>query len=129
MELMRGGSNLATFDGTKPEDFWSWYEEFQSNISRAGLHEFPREVILALRTHTAKRPREVVVSYIERGIGSDAQRALDAIWNQLIERYGSDDVVASSLRNKLANFRNISCENDAGAIERMEDLHTLCLRI
>ena len=129
LEIMKGGGSMMKFDGSKPDQFWIWYEEFESNIIAAGLSAFPREVIIALRVHTELRPRDIVVSHIERGIGEDPAASLENIWKQLIKRYGSDDIVSNSLTKKLKDFKPIRHEDDAGATEQMEDLHTLCLRI
>ena len=121
VELMKGGDPHLKFDGTNPDDFWGWHDEITRKLSAAGFDIYPVDTIHALRVHTDKRPKELVSAYINAGI-DDPASVLDEIWRTLVSRYGSNDVVASSVTRKLETFRVISHEDDTGAMETMEDL-------
>ena len=63
LDIIKGGDHIMKFDGTNPEKFSTWYEEFECNMVAAGLNRYPREVIIALRRHTDKRPRKFFLSH------------------------------------------------------------------
>ena len=127
IELMKGNPHL-TFDGSNPEDFWGWHDELMDKFSAAGFDPYPREIIRALRVHTDKRPKQLVTAYINAGL-DDPASVLQEIWTEFRRRYGSNDIVASCITRKLDKIRNLSHEDDDGAIEVIEDLHALCLLI
>ena len=94
----------------------------------AGFDRYPRDTIHALRVHLDKRPREFVCAYINAGI-DDPEGVLREIWEGLVARYGSNDIVASCVLKKVEKFKPIMDDEDIRSIEAMEDLHALCLRI
>ena len=127
-DLVRGNNRYLTFDGTKPEEFWGWHDQLQSKLSAAGFEDYPADAIFVLISHTDKRPKDLITAYVNAGIDSPSE-TLAEIWENLIRKYGSNDIVACSIIKKLERFRPISNEEDESAIECMEDLHGICLHI
>ena len=102
VELMRGDPYLK-FDGLNPEDFWGWYDQLSSKLTAAGFDQFPRDTIHALRVHLEKRPRELVSAFINAGL-DDPEGVLQEIWEELISRYGANDIVAASVLKMINQF-------------------------
>ena len=127
-DLVRGNNRYLTFDGTKPEEFWGWHDQLQSKLSAAGFDDYPADAIYVLISHTDKRPKNLITAYVNGGIDSPSQ-ILAEIWENLVRKYGSSDIVASSIIKKLERFKSISNDEDDDAIESMEDLYGLCLHI
>ena len=127
-DLIRLHESSAKFDGKNPEEFWGWAERLWSRIIAAGLEEHPKEQVFILASHTSGAPHRLVNNRIQAGLDNPA-RTLEQIWESLQTFYGSNDIIAASVRKKIERLKKIERAEDSGAGSAMQDLHGLCLLV
>ena len=126
-DLIRLHESNAKFDGKNPEEFWGWAERLWSRIIAAGLEDHPKEQVFILSNHTSGAPHRLVNHRLQAGL-DDPATTLGQIWESLQTFYGSNDIIAASVRKRIDRLRKIG-EEDSGAGGALQDLHGLCLLV
>ena len=127
-DLIRVQESNVKFDGKNPEEFYSWSEQLWSRIVAAGLEHHPKEQIFILRSNTTGPPHRMISNWINSGL-DDPPTTLHKVWSHLQTFYGSNDIIAASVRKRIERLKKIGREEDSAASSAMQDLHGLCLLV
>ena len=97
-------SRISAFDD-KPESYVSWKSTFCAVMAEIGANPSEEIDLLVkwLGPESSRHARSLKISN-----ASDHKRALTKIWSRLEERYGSAEMIETSLKRKLTNFGKIT---------------------
>lgn len=112
---------FSNFDD-KVESYNSWKSSFQSIVAEIKVSKFEELELLVNRL--SGRSKEVATS-IRNANPGDADRAVKLIWERLDEMYGRPELIESSLRSQLENFRQIGSSENS----RLYDLLNILIKI
>ena len=106
------------YDGN-PSKFWAWYTEINGYIIESEAS--PTEIIYILKANTAKKPKELIETYLSAGL-INPSRILEKIWDEFKKRYGSNSVVTSHLLSQLRSFPKIKHPSQTDDLEKLLSL-------
>jgi hypothetical protein len=95
----------------------------------SSLHLDPLDELEIIEAHTAEgSPPHKVVQSFGSIVGTDPAAALQTVYAELKQRFGSDVEVASTLYQRLLNFPGITgYESDPTVAKRLRDFSDICL--
>ena len=114
-------NSIQKFDGTAYH-FWSWVEQIRSLLNSYPSPVEPVTVLGVLQANCINAPYETIKNFLSAA-GHPTQDLVSEVWNLLIERYGSPDMVAEQIMTKLKKPLTIT-ERASG--EKLRELHDLC---
>lgn len=97
-------SRLIKFNN-KPEFYPSWRDSFKSVMLE--LDAKPEEEIYFLIKYTSNSSQQQIIS-IKSANSHNPRRGLQRIWQRLEERFGSPELIETSLKTKLNSFPPIT---------------------
>lgn len=97
-------SRLIKFNN-KPEFYPSWRDSFKSVMLE--LDAKPEEEIYFLIKYTSNLSQQQIIS-IKPANSHNPRRGLQRIWQRLEERFGSPELIETSLKTKLNSFPPIT---------------------
>lgn len=100
--------------------YWAWINLIRNKIKDLNLDAI--DVITILEANTTGRPQKLVHDFLAAA-GPNSIAALQKIWTELHERFGSGQRIANGLRTKLDSFPIIQFMHQG---EKLQDLLDLC---
>ena len=124
--LKDGDFKSLCFKGD-PAKFRYWQREIHRRITEANITD-PQVILDILANNTASRPKQLIDQISSSG-NRTPHAALQAAWQLLEEKYGSEHQAADALLTEVRRFKPIREAKTDSEIHSLEDLHLLCTRI
>ena len=117
-----------TFDGSEPENYFSWLSSFYYSLQQAGCNNSPKDVLLFLKAHLKGEALNIFKVYAETPVTAP-EIVLDNVLVALKETYGSPEVLFRRFEKLIGDLPVISEQENQKSITQTRQLLTKARQI